>query len=145
MKLVARNSGKTSKIMVQIENIQGTKLDCKHITSGFKIKATMKEGMHVEVGQIVVIEFTGNNRNSGYIVVDDLIDELDVTVLEAHHIISDGVMYTSIIFENPITRARMHSLIPSYENLFSATNVIIRGDHVKVKINNGKIFSIDTN
>lgn len=143
LKLISKHSNKSSKIRVKIENISGNKVECSHINSGFKVKATIKEGMDLCVGQIVVLEYTSNQRTSGYIVVDDLIEELDVEVLEAHHIISDGVMYTSIIIENPITKSRMHSLIPSYEKLFSSTNVIIKGDKLKIKINNGNIFSID--
>ena len=142
MKLISRNNGKSSTIKVQIENISGNKIECIHISSGLKVKAIKREEMNLNVGQVVILEFRGNTKNSGYIVVDDLIEEMDAIVLEAQHIISDGILYTSTILENTITKRRMYSLIPSYEKLFNITNVIIKGDKVKIRVNNGQIFDI---
>lgn len=132
------------RIKVQIIAIQGDTVQCKHLMSSFTVKAYIKKGMNLEIGQIVMLEYRRNQNGGGYIIADELIDILDVIVLDSQHIISDGNMYTSLIFENPINHKRMHSLVPSSNKLFGSTNTIIRGDKVQLKINNGSVFSIKT-
>lgn len=132
------------RIKVQITAIQGDIAQCKHVMSAFTVKAYIRKGMELEIGQIVILEYRRNQNGGGYIIADELIDELEVNVLEAQHIISDGNMYTSLIFENPVTHKRMHSLVPSSNKLFGSTNIIIKGDKIKLKINNGNVFSINT-
>ena len=111
MKLTSDIPGVTNKIRVEILEIQGDVIKCKHLTSGFDVTAYIKNNIKVEVGQIVLLEYRKNVRNGGYIVFDTLMEELDAIVLEAHHIISEGVMYTSLILENPNTKQRIHSLV----------------------------------
>lgn len=132
------------RIKVQITGIQGDIAKCKHIMSSLTVKAYIKKGMELEIGQVVILEYRRNQNGGGYIIADELIDELEVNVLEAQHIISDGNMYTSLIFENPVTNKRMHSLVPSSNKLFGSTNIIVKGDKIKLKINNGNVFSIST-
>lgn len=132
------------RIRVQITAIQGDIAKCKHIMSAFTVKAYIRKDMKLEEGQVVILEYRRNQNGGGYIIADELIDEIEVNVLDAQHIISDGVMYISLIFENPITHKRMHSLVPSSNKLFGSTNIIIKGDKIKLKINNGNVFSIDT-
>jgi hypothetical protein len=142
MKLTSSKSEETSKIKVQIKEIYDETIVCKHVMSGYRIVAFKKYDWKLEVGQIVLLEYKRSNSGGGYVVVDDLMTEIDANVLEAHHIIADGMLYTSLIMENPETHQRMHSLVPSSNNLFGDTSIIITGDKIKMKINNGNIFSI---
>ena len=139
--LVEENQG---RLKVQIVAIQGDIAKCKHILSSFSVKAFIKRGMNIEVGQVVILEYRRNQSGGGYIIVDGLMEEIEVNVLDSQHIISDGNMYTSLIFENPVTHKRMHSLVPSSTKLFSSTNIIIKGDTIKLRINNGNVFNIIT-
>lgn len=139
--LVEENQG---RLKVQIVAIQGDIAKCKHILSSFSVKAFIKRGMNIEVGQVVILEYRRNQSGGGYIIVDELMEEIEVNVLDSQHIISDGNMYTSLIFENPVTHKRMHSLVPSSTKLFSSTNIIIKGDTIKLRINNGNVFNIIT-
>lgn len=138
-------AGKTKSIIrVCINAIHGDILECTHIISNFKVKAFYKEEMNLEVGQIVIVEYVNkaDKNKSGYIVIDSLSEEIEARVLDAQHLICDGVMYTSLICEHMVTRARIHSLIPNYNRLFLQTNIIVKGDLVVIKINNGEIFNI---
>lgn len=143
MRLVNKSQTlETSKILAQVKEIRAEYIECKHLTSGVKIKAFITKDMKFEFGQVVLVEFRNSSSGSGYIVVDELMEELTVDVLEAQHIISKGMMYTSLILENPNNKQRLHSLIPNTNSLFSSANVIIKGDKVRIKLNNGNLFSI---
>ena len=131
-----------STIRVKVNEIKNGILECTHVVSNIKIKAFYKDEMDIEVGQIVMVEYTSNNKKAGYVVTDDLADNIEAKVLEAQHILANGVLYTSLIIENTENKQRMHSLIPSYNSLFSKTNIIISGDVVNIKVNNGEIFNI---
>lgn len=133
-----------TKMKVRIVNIKDDCYICAHVGSNFKVKAKCKANFNLEIGQIVMIKYDKKYSSSGYLVVDDLSEELDAEVLAVHHIISnDELMYTSLIIRNPKTNRRMHSLVSNNNKLFSSsTNTIIVGDHVKLKINNGAIFKI---
>lgn len=131
-----------SVIRVRVLAIKEDLIECEHVASKFKIKSLYKKEMSLEVGQIVLVEYIAKENCSGYIVVDDLTEEVTAKVLEAHHIISNGIMYTSLILENTENHKRIHSLIPSMDRLFCSSNIIITGDEVVVKINNGQVFSI---
>jgi len=144
MKLNKDGKRSSSQYKVKVTAIKGETLECAHATSGFKTKAFFKKEMDIEVGQVVLLEYCCNKGTSGYIVVDDLTEILEVKVLDAQHIINDGTMYTSLILENPESGKRMHSLIPCSNKLFASTNVIITGDIVKLKVNNGDIFKVIT-
>ena len=135
-------SKSSSTIRVKVNEIKNGILECTHVVSNIKIKAFYKEEMDIEVGQIVMVEYTSNNKKAGYVVTDDLADNIEAKVLEAQHILANGVLYTSLIIENTENKQRMHSLIPSYNSLFSKTNIIISGDVVNIKVNNGEIFNI---
>ena len=136
------NDNTNNKIKVQIKKINDDSIECRHITSNYAVKAFITRGMKFEIGQVVQLEYRTNSGGSGYVVVDDLMEEIEANVLEAQHIISNGMMYTSLILENPDNKQRIHSLVPSTNNLFSNTSIIITGDKVKLKINNGNLFSI---
>lgn len=136
------NDNTNNKIKVQIKKINDDSIECRHITSNYVVKAFITKGMKFEIGQVVQLEYRTNSGGSGYVVVDDLMEEIEANVLEAQHIISNGMMYTSLILENPDNKQRIHSLVPSTNNLFSNTSIIITGDKVKLKINNGNLFSI---
>lgn len=132
-----------SIIRVRVNSITGNTIEGTHVMSNFKIKATFKSGMNIEKYQVVLVEYIATDKkNAGYIVIDDLSEEIEANVLEAQHIISDGVMYTSLICEHTVTRARIHSLVPNFSKLFLSTNIIVRGDKVLIKLNNGEIFNI---
>lgn len=132
----------TNKIKVQIKKICDDTIDCRHITSNFQVRAFITKDMKLEIGQVVLLEYKRSSAGGGYIVIDELMEEIEAKVLEAQHIISDGMMFTSLILENPKTKTRLHSLVPSTNKLFGSTNIIITGDIVKLKINNGNLFSI---
>ena len=143
MRLVNKSQTlETSKILAQVKDIRADYIECKHLTSGVKIRAFITKNMQFELGQVVLLEFRTSSSGSGYIVVDELMEELVADVLEAQHIISNGMMYTSLILENPLNRQRLHSLIPNTNSLFSSANVIIKGDKVNIKLNNGNLFGI---
>lgn len=133
-----------SVIRVRVNSIVGNTLECSHLISNFKIRATFDAGMNIEQEQVVLVEYVNkaDKSKSGYIVIDDLSEEIEANVLEAQHIISDGIMYTSLICEHTVTRARIHSLVPNFSRLFLSTNIIVRGDRVIIKLNNGEIFNI---
>lgn len=143
MRLSIGNTNESSRMKVQIKKIVGETIECKHITSNYQITAYIKKEMQLSVGQVVMVEFKKLQNGGGYIVVDDLIEEVDAKVLDAQHIISDGMMYTSLILENTDNKKRLHSLVPSNNKLFSSTSIIITGDIVKLKINNGVLFNIE--
>ena len=133
-------------IKVKITNIKGNMLECAQLMSNFKVSAKCPEDMDLEVGQTVMIKMVNNREYKGYIVEDSLTEEVEAEVLDVQHIISDGVMYISLIVMNPVTKKRMHSLVPSTDRLFcKSTNVIIKGDIVTLKINNGVILNIKLN
>ena len=144
MKLASDIEGGTSKLRVKVKEIDGEKIKCNHISSGFEVTAYIKSNTKLEIGQIILIEYRKNLGSGGYVLYDDLMEEINATVLEAQHIISDGMMYTSLILENPTTKQRLHSLVPSNNKLFGNTSIIITGDIVKVRVNNGNLFSIQT-
>lgn len=135
-------SNSTSIIKVRIVAIKGDTIECAHISSNFKLKAFYKEEMNLEPGQIVLLEYSSYKGVAGYIVVDDLSEVIEANALEVQHIISDGKMYTSLILENPDTKRRIHSLIHNESPLFRYSNTIVRGDKVKIKMNNGEVFNI---
>lgn len=141
MKLIGNDTA-SNRIKVQIKKIVGDNIECKHISSNMTLRAVIKNSMQLEVGQVVMVEWKKGPGGGAYVVVDEMISEIEAHVLEAQHIISDGMMYTSLILENPATKQRLHSLVPSTNKLFSNTSIIITGDVVKVKINNGNLFSI---
>lgn len=148
MKLTNKDtSHSSSKIKVRINEIDEEEktVECSHVISGFKIVAFFKDGMKLEVGQIVTLEYRHNQSCSGYIVVDEMIEDIDGEVLETHHIISDGVLYISIIIKSLSTNIRMHYLIASNSvtNIFDSASIIVVGDRVNVKVNNGEIFTIE--
>ena len=134
----------SSTVKVRINNISGESLECAQVATNAKVRASYdSQKMQLDVGQVVLLEYRKRNGEYGYIVVDDLAEIVESKVLEAQHIISEGLMYTSLIVENPKTKQRIHSLIPNTNKLFSSsTSTIIRGDIVRIKINNGNIFSI---
>lgn len=138
------NSGDidNKRMKVQIRKIYDDTIECKHITSNYQVKAFINKDMKFEVGQVVLVEYRRTAGGGGYIVVDDLMEEIEAVVLEAQHIISNNMMFTSLILQNPKTGQRIHSLVPSTNKLFSSTNIIITGDNVKLRINNGNLFSI---
>ena len=142
MKLQSDITGHTNKIKVKVLEINGEVLKCKHVTSGIEVKAYIKSNVTVEIGQVILLEFRKSYHTGEYIVFDPLLTEMSATVLEAQHIINNNVMYTSLILENPDTKQRMHSLVPSNSKLFGNTSIIIKGDKLKLKINDGNLFSI---
>lgn len=145
MRLTNKDNSDSTLIKVKIREIREDTIICTHLASNYKVKAFIKKDMKLEIGQVVMLEYRQNGSVGGYIVVDDLMDEVEATVLEAQHIISDGTMYTSLILENPETKQRIHSLVPSTNKLFSSTNIIITGDKIKLRINNGNVFGIGEN
>ena len=142
MRITADNSKDTNKIKVQIKKITDDMIECRHITSNYSVKAFAAKDMKLEVGQVVMLEYRRNAGGGGYVIIDGLMEELEANVLEAQHIISNGMMYTSLILENPTNKQRIHSLVPSTNKLFSSTSIIITGDVVKMRVNNGNLFSI---
>jgi len=139
---MSENLKDANRIKVQIKKINDDTIECRHITSNYNIRAFVQKGHNLEIGQVVQLEYRRTSGGGGYIIVDDLMEEIEANVLEAQHIISNGMMYTSLILENPDTKQRIHSLVPSTNKLFSSTSIIITGDIVRMKINNGNLFSI---
>lgn len=141
---------KSIKVKVVAKNQDGT-LDCSHITSNYKYKVQCKDIDSIEIGQIVMIAQKGtamnimkSNEKAQYSVVDTMIEKVSATVLSSQHIMSEKVMYTSVIFKNDITGKRMHSIIDNTNRLFSeCTSTLIAGDKVELTVNNGTIFKID--
>lgn len=142
MRITTNDGGDSSRIKVQIKKIVGDTIECKHITSNFQVRAFYRRDMQLVEGQVVLVEFRKSANGGGYVVVDDLMEEIDAKVLEAQHLIADGMMYTSIIVESFDSKKRMHSLVPSSNKLFSETSIIIKDDIVKIRINNGTLFNI---
>lgn len=140
---------KSIKVKVVAKNQDGT-LDCSHITSNYKYKVLCKDINSVEIGQIVMIAQKGtalnimkSNEKAQYSVTDTMIEKVNATVLSSQHIMSEKVMYTSVIFQNDVTNKRMHSIIDNTNKLFSeCTSTLIAGDKVELTINNGVIFKI---
>lgn len=141
MRVINRNND-NKRITVQIKKIDNDMITCKHVTSGYQVVASIDKFKCLEIGQIVIVEYQHKNGSGGYVVVDNLVVEMDAVVLEAQHLIYNGMMYNSLIIESLDTHKRMHSLVPSYTKIFNDTSIIIRGDKIKIKINNGNIFSI---
>ena len=142
MRITASNADNGSRIKAVIKKLYGDTVECEHLTSHYKIKAFYKHDMDIVEGQVVLLEFRETHSGSGYIVIDDLMEELDATVLEAQHLIADGMMYTSIIMESVEKKKRMHSLVPSNNKLIAETSIIMKGDMVRIRINNGVLFGI---
>lgn len=140
---MGNQQAETTRITVRVKEIRDDSIVCNHVSSGYRVKAFINKDTKLVVGQVVLLEYKRGAAGSGYVVVDELMEEVEADVLEAQHIINNGMMYTSLILENPITHRRMHSLVPSNNQLFCSTNVVIAGDHVKLKMNNGNIFSIE--
>lgn len=132
-------SAKPAKIKAQIIAFRNGVMECKHIASSYKFEAINPKNIDIEIGQVVLLEYVGNN----YIVDDGLIEIVNSRVLNAQHIIDNNKMYTSLILENPKTKQRMHSLIPSTNSIFYTTCVILTGDLIRIKINNGNLFSVE--
>lgn len=143
MKLSNTNYAETNKIRVKIKEIKGDTILCTHLASGHKTEAYIKPDMNLEIGQIVLLEYRRKGSVGGYIVADTLMEVIYANVLEAQHLISNGLMYTSIIMENTSTKQRIHSVVPSSDKLFGNTNIVITGDKVKLYINNGNIFKLE--
>ena len=145
MRLAGTNnsSSEVNRIKAQVRKIKGDIIECKHITSNYPVKAFITKDMKFEIGQIVLLEFRRNAGGGGYIVIDDLMEVIKAEVLEAQHIINNGMMYTSLILRNPETNQRMHSLVPNTDKLFGSTSIVITGDVVTLRINNGILFSIE--
>lgn len=133
------------RIKVQVKEVQYELnfVDCMQLVSGIKVRAVLPKGVKVVTGQIVYVEYKKDENNSFYVVTDTLLERVEAVVLKAHHLISDGVMYTSIIMKNKKTGKRMHSVIPNSARLFDQTNILITGDNVIIEMNNGDIFNIN--
>jgi hypothetical protein len=144
MKINSTNSEEISKIKVKIKEIHNDTIVCNHLASGYRVVAYIKDNMHFFVGQVVMLEFKRSSNGGGYIVADDLMEEIYANVLEAQHVVSDGMMYTSLVLENPDTKQRMYSLVPSSNSLFEYTSIIVKGDKVKLMVNNGTVFTVET-
>lgn len=135
-----RNS---TKIKVRVLRVAGDIVECKHEASNRTVRAFIGEHIReLSPGQIIEVEYSSNNAASGYVVYDDLIEIVEAEVLEAHHIIANGIMYTSIILENSKTHKRLHSLVQSTERMFQDTSILIKGDIVKLRLNNGVLFNV---
>jgi len=140
---------KNIKVKVVAKNQDGT-IDCAHITSNTKYKVLCDNVNGVELGQIVLIAQKGtamnimkSNNKAQYSVVDTMIEKVNATVLSSQHIMSEKVMYTSVIFQNDDNNKRMHSIIDNTNKLFSeCTSTLIAGDKVELTVNNGVIFRI---
>lgn len=143
MRIAIGNEAKRIKVQILAIDKSTGVIDCKHIASGYKVKAYIRPDMKFEVGQVVLLEYKKTPTMSGYIVADSLMIETTAKVLDAQRIIEKDVMYTSIILESIDTHKRMHSVIQSSNNLFWDTSIIITGDTVKIRINNGNMFSIE--
>lgn len=149
MGISSKSNNKNIKVKVVAKNQDGT-IDCSHITSNYKYKALCKDINSVEIGQIVMISQKGtamnimkSNEKAQYSVVDTMVEKVRATVLSSQHIMSEKVMYTSVIFRNIETNKRMHSIIDNTSKLFSeCTSTLITGDNVELTINNGVIFKI---
>ena len=140
---VNNNNSDVNRIKAQVRRIKSDYIECKHLTSNYTVKAFITKEMKFEIGQVVLLEFRRNAGGGGYIVIDDLMEVIKAEVLEAQHIINNGMMYTSLILRNPDTNQRMHSLVPNTDKLFSNTSIVITGDVVTLRINNGSLFSLE--
>ena len=63
-------------------------------------------------------------------------------MLEVQHIIAEGKMFSSVIFEDTATHRRMHSLVSNNNKLFKYSSILIKNDIVTIKLNNGELFQI---
>ena len=72
------NDNTNNKIKVQIKKINDDSIECRHITSNYAVKAFITKGMKFEIGQVVQLEYRTNSGGSGYVVVDDLMEEIEM-------------------------------------------------------------------
>lgn len=144
MKIARGVEKKVTSIKVRILKITDNYVECRHEASGVSIRVIGIDKEDVELGQIIEVEYKNTATGGGYILKDLLMENIQAKVLKAQHIIADNTMYTSLILENAKTQKRMHSLVPNTNKLFSDTSIIITGDTVTLKINNGMLFSILT-
>ena len=135
---------KSSRIKVQITDIDelNHEIKCNHIASKLGITAYNPDNLSIEVNQVVMVEYRKTNNGGRYVIVDNLIEEMIANVLEVQHIIDGDKMYVSLIFENPETGERMHSLIQSTMELFKQSVIITSHDKVRLKLNDDSLFSI---
>jgi len=135
-----------NSIKVRVDSISGDIVECSQIASNLHVRAkNIGHKFMLDIGQIILLKYVKTPVYTGYVVHDDLSYEVNAEVLEAYHIISNEKMYTSLILYNPETKKRLHSLVDNNNRLFNDDTItIIKGDIVKLKINNGDILRIST-
>lgn len=136
-----RVNNNAEQVKVRIVKISAETIDCRHLSSDLEIKAFYKSGMDLSIGQIVLLRFKRSEAGSAYIVDDPLINYIYGDVLEAHHFIQEDMLFTSVIIQVQ-NKKRMHSLAASNTKIFGETSILVKGDKVKIKQNDGMIFGI---
>lgn len=96
----------------------------------------------VALGQMIEIAYKSTGYVTGYVIVDTLMETVEAKVLEVQHIIAEGKMFSSVIFEDTATHRRMHSLVSNNNKLFKYSSILIKNDIVTIKLNNGELFQI---
>ena len=135
--------GTSNKLKVKVVEIDNKTLKCKHLASGYELQAINRNNEPVQVGQTIMVEYRKEVLGGKYVLFDNLMEEMRVKVLDSQHLLSNDRMYVSVIMENEKTKQRIHSLIQSGSDLFASTSIIVTGDILNIKINNGALFSID--
>lgn len=96
----------------------------------------------ISLGQMIEIAYKDTGYVTGYVIVDTLMETVEAQVLEVQHIIAEGKMFSSVIFEDTTNHRRMHSLVSSNNKLFRYSSILIKDDIVTIKLNNGELFQI---
>jgi len=147
MKVTRQNepvSRQSTKLKVRVFKINGDMVECKHEASNRSIKAYAgRLANELSIGQVIEVTYSLDNDGGGYTVSNSLVEEIEAIILDAQHIIANGIMFTSIIVENPKTHKRLHSLVSSSERMFNNTSILIKGDIVNLRLNNGILFNIE--
>ena len=142
MHLKSKTQPKTFKVRIIDMDRNKKLMTCQHKT-GFIVKMSYNPaGTDYAIGQMIEVAYKSNQMVTGYVITDNLIQIVDARVLEAQHIIENEKLYTSVIFEDTRTKKRMHSLVPYSSTIFPQTVILISGDIVKLKLNNGELFEI---
>lgn len=113
-------------------------------TNGLKIKISYpRGGADLHVGQYIGVVYRTKGYVEGYTLVDTLMETVDMRVIDVQRMVHKDVMYVSIVFEDRHNQSRrMFSCVRSGSSNFPNASVLVIGDYVKVRVNNGKLFDI---
>lgn len=131
-----------SRIRIRVTTIDGNQITGKHETNKIPISAICtKPDLEIHVGQLIEVEYVANQHMNGYVVRSSLMNLVAAQVIYVQHIFSNEMLYISLIVKTK-TGAREHALIPSTMRAFTQASLLIPGDNIMIKVNNGDLFEI---